>query len=143
MRQLKQHDLDQVTALLDSFGKGLRVIEEMAQVLQKAVDVTLKRVDDWGKGDELVTGVPERAEPKTFEIWQPRYHNGWPLTKVGEYPGADFMSAVRGWVKHDLHTYLLWGDPQEIDGQIWAGGVPLFPSKEEAAAWNDKGETEP
>jgi len=141
MRQLRQHDLDQVTALLSTLGKGLRTIEELAQGLQKAVDVTLKRVDAWGKGDELVTGVPEKAELKMFEIWQPCYHN-WPLTKVGEHTGVDFMSAVHGWVHGNLHIYLLWGDPQDIDGQIWAGGVPLFPSEAEAAAWNEKGEKE-
>ena len=139
MRQLKQHDLDQVTALLNSLGKGLRTIEEMAQGLQKVIDVTLKRVDDWGKGDELVTGVPKRAELKMFEIWQPCYRS-WPLTKVGEHTGVDFMSAVYCWVHGDLHTYLLWGDPQEIDGQVWAGGTPLFPTKEEAVAWNEEGE---
>lgn len=141
MRQLRQHDIDQVEALLDRLGKGLRTMEEMAKRLQKVIDGAQERIDDWGKGGDLVSGVPERAEPKMFEIWQPCYHS-WPLAKVGEHTGADFMSAVHGWVHGDLHTHLLWGDPQDVDGQIWAGGVPLFPSKEEAAAWNEKGEKE-
>ena len=152
MRQMRQRDLEQVRALLESIRKGLALIKQTVDTLSTALEITSGRINDWGKGDDLVKGVPEKEEPRTFEIWQPEKTvmtysgNGgvvFPLEKIGEGTGSDFFEAVRNWLKSSLKTYLLWGDPEVIDGKVWAGGTPLFQTREEAENYSKEKNHEP
>lgn len=145
MRQLTEHDIDQVKALLDVMIQGLKVQEDMARGLRGRLEGILGRMDEWLSGGELVSGVAERKDWGTYEIWFPERlvptHGGTggyltPVHMEGCFKGRDFQHAVYGWVHASVDNFLLWGDPEELNGHVCLAGIPVFPTREEAENYN-------